>query len=375
LADGAILVRGDRIVAVGPRGSIKLPAGTKILNCTGLTVTAGFQNSHVHFLEEKWNDTGSKPAAELAQHLRDMLTAYGFTTVVDTASDLANTAAIRSRVESGEIPGPTVLTAGGALFPPDGIPFYLRSYPEEMLKRLYQPATPETAVELVKQNLDGGADVTKLVAGSLMTPFQVKPMPLPIARAAAEETHRRGKLVMSHPSNHEGIQVSLDSGVDILVHTTAGAGPWPPELIAAIKQQAVSVIPTLKLWGYEMAKARVPADAAARFVDDGVHQLQAFVAAGGDVLFGTDVGYVQEYDTTDEYALMSKAGMTPMQILASLTVAPARKFGDEQRRGKVAPGMQADLVVLSADPAADVSRFAKVRYTIRKGEIVYSSVK
>jgi imidazolonepropionase-like amidohydrolase len=135
------------------------------------------------------------------------------------------------------------------------------------------------------------------------------------------------------------------------------------------------VIPTLKLWGYEMAKARVPADAAARFVDDGVHQLQAFVAAGGDVLFGTDVGYVQEYDTTDEYALMSKAGMTPMQILASLTVAPARKFGDEQRRGKVAPGMQADLVVLSADPAADVSRFAKVRYTIRKGEIVYSSVK
>jgi imidazolonepropionase-like amidohydrolase len=51
-----------------------------------------------------------------------------------------------------------------------------------------------------------------------------------------------------------------------------------------------------------------------------------------------------------------------------------RKFGDEQRRGKIAPGLQADLVVLSADPAADVSRVAKVRYTIRKGEIVYSAV-
>jgi imidazolonepropionase-like amidohydrolase len=71
---------------------------------------------------------------------------------------------------------------------------------------------------------------------------------------------------------------------------------------------------------------------------------------------------------------MSKAGMTPMQILAALTVAPARKFGDEQRRGKIAPGMRVDLVVLSADPAAEVSGFAKVRYTIRKGEIVYSAV-
>jgi imidazolonepropionase-like amidohydrolase len=244
-----------------------------------------------------------------------------------------------------------------------------------MLNRLYQPATPEAAADLVKQNLAGGADVTKLFAGALMSPAEVKPMPLDIARAAAIETHRRRKLVFAHPSNLTGIRVSLDSGVDVLVHTTAGAGPWPPELIAEMKRRRVSVIPTLKVWGYEMAKGRVDAASTARFVNDGVQQLKAFAKAGGDVLFGTDVGYVTEYDPTEEYVLMSKAGMSPMEILASLTIAPARRFGEERRRGKIVPRMQADLVVLNADPADDVSNFARVRYTIRNGKIVYTAAK
>jgi imidazolonepropionase-like amidohydrolase len=70
---------------------------------------------------------------------------------------------------------------------------------------------------------------------------------------------------------------------------------------------------------------------------------------------------------------MSRAGLTPMQILASLTTAPAERFGVSDKRGRLTAGMQADLVVFSADPATDATNFAKVRYTVRGGRIVYSA--
>jgi imidazolonepropionase-like amidohydrolase len=371
IKDGVVVIEGEKIVAAGQVGKVKIPAGAEVLDCTGLTVTAGFQNSHVHLTEEKWNDAATQPAERLARQISEMLTVYGFTTVADVGSNPATTLAIRSRIESGEVAGPRIFTAGAPLYPPKGIPFYLKSAPEHLLRILLQPETAAEALKLTKANLDAGADLTKLFAGSLITPQEVKPMSIEIARAAVDETHRRGKLVFAHPSNHEGIRVILASGVDVMVHTTAGAGPWPPELISEIVRKRVSVIPTLQLWGYEMNKAGLADDIKARFVNDGVEQLRAFAKAGGDILFGTDVGYVTEYDPSEEYTLMSKAGMSPVDILASLTTAPARRFREERVRGKIAPGMQADLVVLRGDPAEDVRNFARVRYTLRKGRVIY----
>jgi imidazolonepropionase-like amidohydrolase len=102
-------------------------------------------------------------------------------------------------------------------------------------------------------------------------------------------------------------------------------------------------------------------------------QLRAFSAAGGQILFGTDVGYIEQFDTSEEFAWMSRAGLTFQQILASLTTNPARRFGTADRRGRIAAGMDADLVVLSADPAQDAAAFSKVRYTIVGGKLVYSA--
>jgi imidazolonepropionase-like amidohydrolase len=68
---------------------------------------------------------------------------------------------------------------------------------------------------------------------------------------------------------------------------------------------------------------------------------------------------------------MSQAGMNYKQILASLTTNPARKFGDSDRTGRIAKDMKADLVILSADPAQDVTAFSKVRFIIRNGKVLY----
>jgi len=205
MANAVVVVRGDAIAAVGKVGAVKLPPGARAIDCSGLTVTAGFQNSHVHFIEEKWLHPKQIPAARLSRQLSGMLTSYGFTTVVDTASDLATTTAIRARIESGEVPGPRIFTAGPPLFPPDGIPFYYRPFAPEMLQHLHQPATPAEAIAAVRENLAGGADITKLYTGSLMPGFKVKTMAEDIARAAVEETHHHGKLVYAHPQSLSGM--------------------------------------------------------------------------------------------------------------------------------------------------------------------------
>jgi imidazolonepropionase-like amidohydrolase len=93
---------------------------------------------------------------------------------------------------------------------------------------------------------------------------------------------------------------------------------------------------------------------------------------GGQVLFGTDVGYMTDHDPMLEYELMAKAGMTPMQILASLTTSPAARWQEQHRRGRLAAGMDADLVVLDADPADSPRHFAKVRCAIRGGQVIYA---
>src|SRR5258708_6462559 len=86
--DGTIVVADGKILSVGPRAGAVIPAGARTLDCAGLAIAAGFQNSHVHFDGKRWNDAAHEPAAQLTAGLQAMLTRYGFVTVVDAASGL-----------------------------------------------------------------------------------------------------------------------------------------------------------------------------------------------------------------------------------------------------------------------------------------------
>jgi imidazolonepropionase-like amidohydrolase len=193
-----------------------------------------------------------------------------------------------------------------------------------------------------------------------------------IALAAADETHRRGLPVLAHPTDIEGINLAIEAGVDVLVHTTIGDGrtAWDAALIEQMRARDMAVIPTLKLVPYEFGRAELPERAVQSAIADVVEQVRAYSQAGGQVLFGTDVGYVSDYDPAEEYRLMARA-LSPMQILATLTTAPAARWNEAGRRGRVEAGQDADLVVLDADPAADPANFAKVRCTIRAGRLTY----
>ena len=77
IRDGVVLIQAPKIAAVGSRALVRVPQSARVLDCSGLTITAGFWNSHVHFFERKWADAATIPAPELSRQLQDMLTQYG----------------------------------------------------------------------------------------------------------------------------------------------------------------------------------------------------------------------------------------------------------------------------------------------------------
>jgi imidazolonepropionase-like amidohydrolase len=361
IRNGVVLSRDGKIVAVGR--SVKIPNDAQVINCKGLTITAGFWNSHVHFFQRKWANAGALPAAELERQIQEMLTRYGFTSVFDLGSQPDNTRKIRERIESGEVLGPRIRATGRAgLTPPGAIPS------GEILDvlgfmRISSPAPgvsdPAQAAAAARASLAEGAEGIKLHSLSDQAVIQ----------GAVDEAHRVGKPAFIHPKDGgAGLLAAVRGGVDIIAHTTPLTAQWDDATIAEMKQRNVAVIPTLQIWKYLRRHDR--ASLQDQSVNNTRAQLRAWIAAGGTVLFGTDAGAV-EYDPAEEYALLSAAGMTFRQILASLTTAPAERFGDAKHLGRVAAGYQADLVVLSGDPAKDIRTLANVKYAIRAGKIVF----
>ncbi len=186
---GVVLVQDGKIAAVGARAAVSIPAGAETIDCSGLTVAAGFWNSHVHFFERKWSNVGEIPGAELGRQLQDMLTRFGFTSVFDTGSLGENTRRLRDRIESGEVAGPRIRSTGEAMVPPNALP----SDTVLAMMGSMKFGGPEisdvaTARAATRQLLAQGVDAIKLFGsaqrGGALSQSSIQ--------AAVEEAHRAG---------------------------------------------------------------------------------------------------------------------------------------------------------------------------------------
>ena len=370
IENATILVHGGRIVAVGPGATITASRDARVIDCKGLVVTAGFWNSHVHILAPGLLHAEKTASPQVTSQLEEMFTRWGFTTVFDIGSVLENTTLIRRRIETGDVKGPRILTTGEPFWGKGGTPIYVKGFLEANSINIPDVESPAQGAERVSQEIHQGADGIKIFAGSVEA-NSILIMPLDLAKAVVDEAHREGKPVFAHPSNQKGVELALQSGVDILAHTTPDGGPWSPELVEKLKASHMALIPTLTLWHVE-TKNLPPAEFEKGMNEVVLPQLRAYSQAGGQILFGTDVGYMDHLDTSEEFTWMSRAGMTFQQILASLTTNPTERFGFASHSGRVAKDMDADLVILAADPAQDPTAFSKVRFTIRSGKVIYS---
>ena len=360
ISDAVVVTSSGVITAVGRSNEVQIPSGARVIDCTGKTIVAGFWNSHVHFTEAVWRSAASGPATPLTAHMQEMLTKWGVTTAWDLGANPDHTVPLRKRINSGEVLGPTIFLVG-SIFPKDGHPEYL---PPEM--QLPMAATSEEARQLAERYTQMGADGIKLFTGSYKGEDKpVVNMDPATAKAAVDVAHAAGKPVFAHPQNTAGVEAVISAGVDVMAHTVGRQRGYPPDQLARFREQNIALIPTLSLF----AKLPIPPEISARLVDNVVSQVKSFSENGGTVLFGTDVGFTQIYDTTLEYELMRRA-LSERQILASLTTNPARYF-KAAKKGLIAQGLDADLVILEGDPIADVKNLAKVATTIRAGQIIY----
>jgi imidazolonepropionase-like amidohydrolase len=285
----------------------------------------------------------------------------------DLASVLDNTLALRRRIDDGELRGPHVLTTGEPIWTVE--PVYIRAFLLENHIHMADITTPEEAIALVRDHFEKGANGIKLFTGSYQGGANVANLPLPVAKAAVQEARKHAMPVFAHPQNLAGVDIAIDSGVNVLAHTVPQSPSWTPEFSARLKQAHLALIPTMTLFVFE-AGTSDPSERD-RWVEQLVAELRAYSQAGGEILFGTDIGYTDVYDTTLEFRLMSRAGMNYRQILASLTTNPTRRFAGES--GCIERGRTADLTIIDGDPANDLTAFSKVRYTIRAGKVIYRS--
>ena len=110
--DSVVVVKDGRIVGAGSRTNTPVPPGVRLLDAHGAVLTAGFWNNHIHLMTPDVLNAATANAKSIESALQAMLTRWGFTTVFDLASSTDNTLALRRRVNSGEIPGPMILTVG-----------------------------------------------------------------------------------------------------------------------------------------------------------------------------------------------------------------------------------------------------------------------
>lgn len=370
IADARVVIHDGRIAAVGPRTSTPAPARATVIDCSGKFVVAGFWNSHVHLIAPGLARTDA-PAAELNPVLDEMFNRWGFTHVFDLASNLDKALRLRDRIARGELRGPHILTAGDPLWTEP--PIYVRELVATKALDAAVVTSPEEAAQRVARLAERGANGVKLFTGSMQARLAVSNMPPAVVAAASREARARQLPVFAHPQNEAGLDAAIAGGVNVLAHTIPQMGAWTPELVARMKKARIALIPTLALFDFEARNAKLPPAASEAWLNLMIGQLRVFAAEGGEVLFGTDIGYTDVYDTTLEFQLMARAGMTFPQILASLTTAPAARFGSGADTGRVEAGATADLVVLDDDPARDVTALAKVHLTLRAGEIVCSA--
>ena len=365
--DATILISKGKITKVGSTKEIPVPRGYRIIDGTGKYATSGFWNSHVHFIESKWADAGWQSKDSLEGNLKDMLTSRGFVYVFDLAQvEFENLNHLRNRIKSGEIKGPTIYAVGVPFTSKS--PFYIAPLTLPELK------TQNAVRAHIEEQRALGADGVKLWSAS-PTGKEIDYMASNLIREAAIITKRNKIPLFAHPTNLKGVEAAANHGVNVLAHVAADDRKvWDSTMVQTLVRNEVALIPTLKLHFWDLRMAGIATETS-ELIHTAIAQLREFNDAGGTVLFGTDVGYMMDYDTEEEFVHMAAAGMTFDEILASLTTHPAKKFGRIKQTGTIERSKTADLVLLDEDPRKDAAVFSKVVLTLHKGEVLFKKGK
>lgn len=332
--DARIVIAGGVITSVGPRREVDRPSGAVIVDATDALVVPGFIDSHVHI--------GLADPADVV--------AGGVTTVRDLgwpAGDIRRMA--RESARPG-FDGPLVVFAGQMLTSDGGYPTRARWAPEGTGRAVGDPSDAKSAVA---DQVHLGAAVIKIALNPIAGPV----LDTPTLTAVVECAHGNGLAVTAHVYGLDQLRRALDAGVDELAHMLMSPEVVPDDVITRMVGAGTVVVPTLSIR-----------------VDDhevAIDNTRRFLAAGGTVIYGTDLGNEGPAPGIDrrEIEAMATAGMSARRIIRSATVDAARRL-DLATKGVIAPGMDADMVAVPAAALDDPAALTDVEMVWRDGRRV-----
>lgn len=376
-----VLVRGEKIVAVGPRSGMPVPPETREVNLAGTTLMPGLIEAHSHMMlhpynETSWNDQVLKEplalrVARATVSARNTLLA-GFTTVRDLGTEGAGDAdvGLKQAIDRGIISGPRMLVVTRAIvatgsYGPKGFD------PRWDVPQGAQEASGIDGVMLAtREQIKAGADWIKVYAdyrwgprGEAMPTFTEEEL-----KAIVDVAHSSGRMVTVHSTTAEGMRRSVLAGVNTIEHGDDGT----PEVFKLMAQHGVALCPTLaagdaiaQYAGWRKGLDPEPVRIAAKRAS-----FRAALAAGVTIINGSDVGVFTHGDNAREIEMLVDYGMTPVQALQSATSTAARVLRLDDRLGSIEPGRYADMIAVAGDPVSDIHAIRQVRMVMKGGGIV-----
>lgn len=432
IRDATIVVRGGRIAAVGPRGTVSVPGDARVIDATGKFVTPGFVDANVHLsiysgLENfaRYEDRFTDVAIESAQrHLK-----YGVTTVRDSYGMLGPLKQARDAINAGKAIGPRVLFAGNIVgwggpwsFSFTGQrPDNLSLFQEQMNDAITRGGgeelvnmEPDSLRAAIDRYLDQGVDFLKF-GGTSHFGFPVFIGFSERAQQVIVETvHARGLVAETHSTTPEGLRISLLAGVDHVQHPEILDVPMSDDLVRLFVDRGVvcgMLVNTMtgRAW-QDYAKRRAREDSARAARADSVSaqgrartqaelrrdrgdqglairraNAQKLIAGGCITTIATDnyLGLAPEFRRDpkpdwQEPGLGSLAaieglvelGMTPMQAITAATKHGAMASRQDSLYGTIEAGKSADLLLLDADPVADIRNIRTLDRVMVRGVLV-----
>jgi imidazolonepropionase-like amidohydrolase len=389
IANGVIVVTNDRIVAVGPESSVRIPAGARRVDFGDATLLPGFIDMHVHLLGREIEDAGAfdSPARDYpgfaavlgAEHARVTLLA-GFTTVRMVGAYGFEDVGLRKAIDGGFVPGPRIQTAGHSLGITGG----------HCDENSYRPGlfdgSPETGIAdgveevraAVRYQVKYGADVIKTcaTAGVLSGGTQsigASQYSLEELRAMVDEARKLGRRVVAHAHGTDGIKLATDAGVASIDHGSF----LDVEGARLMAQRGTFLVPTMM--AAEAVLRAADAGTMPPYIAEKARAAGAAMqnatkiarAAGVQIALGTDAGVGRHGQNGHEFTLMVEwGGLSPMDAIVAGTSSAAKLLGWEDRVGTLAAGRLADIVAVRGDPLRDVKLLESTIF-VMKGGVVF----